>query len=157
MADVWDGVWTPELVRDLCGGVTRSEGKFSARKYRPERRGDSLAFVYAGPLTVERKDRFAYRVGGWCDDEEAAERLNAAFAVPLYDDGREWKVRRPDAAELAAKCPECGGVGTVSCGDCDGDGQCTCHCGHEHDCRGCDGAGRVACGACQTARVPAGG
>lgn len=30
----------------------------------------------------------------------------------------------------------------LKCSDCDGKGQCTCHCGDEHDCGECDGSGK---------------
>jgi hypothetical protein len=36
-------------------------------------------------------------------------------------------------------CETCGGSG--NCLECDGDGEHTCDCGHEHSCPKCDGSG----------------
>ncbi len=146
MSDVWNGVWTPELLSDLCDGVTREAGSFKARRYRLERR----ALVFAGPLEVRRTERTTYIIAGdtYVFAEFAVDRLNELFAVPLNEDGSEWKVRRPDPQELAANCPECKGTREVECGECGGDGDCECSCGHEHDCHECGGDGVVACEAC---------
>lgn len=45
----------------------------------------------------------------------------------------------------APECPECEDTGLVECGDCGGDGDHACDCGHEHDCGNCDGTGEEAC------------
>lgn len=154
MSEPWDGIWTADLLRDLCGGVTRAAGAFKARTYHRSRG----AFWANGTVTIERKDRVHYRVGG--DDfrriDAVVDRLNAMYAVPLFEDGREWKVRRPDPAELARNCPDCKGTGKAECGYCDGDGLCECHCGHEHECHECDGVGHVECEACGKAVPHAG-
>lgn len=147
MFDTWDGVWTYDLLRDLCGGVTRRQGAFKARKYLRERG----RFVYAGPVAVERVGVTNWKIGGttFGGTDDAVAYLNSLYAVPLYDDGREWKVRRPDPDENPANCPDCKGTGEADCPDCDGTGDCVCHCGHSHDCHECDGSGKVRCDGCE--------
>lgn len=101
----WDGVWTEELLRDLTGGVTRSEGKLvvrigyydeTVRRYR-----DALGNRYAISCTVEDEvDGVMTPVNRviTCPPWDAVDELNQRRAVPVNDDGRPWKVQRPDEA-----------------------------------------------------------
>lgn len=43
----------------------------------------------------------------------------------------EWLKSRTDEEQEKLKCP-----------DCNGSGNCSCHCGDEHECGTCDGTGK---------------
>jgi RecJ-like exonuclease len=51
------------------------------------------------------------------------------------------EIKLPDLSD--DNCPYCRGTGKefVECDECSGTGNCTCDCGHEHECPSCDGEG----------------
>lgn len=148
----WDGIWTEELLRDLCGGVTRKEGSFKAvgqslnRKY--------LTNPLSPPFKVERKDGRSYRVvgsgldgdGDYMKIEEAVKRLARLQAVPVNEDGTVWKIKPGELPP--GVCPECEGAGEFECDECEGKGSRECDMGHNHDCDDCGAIGSIKCGDC---------
>lgn len=137
----WDGIWTFDLLRDLCGGVTRSGGKVKVCLVGQTRRN------YTAPeVTIERIDR-TYRIEGINNEfsgDFAVDELNRLGAVPVNDDGTMWKVRRPESRP--GLCESCEGTGKMDCPECGGDGDVECcECGHEKDCDHCWGSGEVEC------------
>lgn len=127
----WDGIWTYELLRDLCGGVTRNKGAIRA------------SCKDIGPFKIVRNDRDYIIAGASERDGEGAVRwLNRHHAVPLYDNGKAWKFCRPEPDD---NCPICSTTGQLDCDECNGSGSLECDLGHEHDCEACWGSGTVMC------------
>ena len=61
-------------------------------------------------------------------------------------DKKTWRLDTAgiEIKKYKADCWECEGTGCFSvCPECDGDGECTCSCGDEHDCHKCGGHGNI--------------
>lgn len=142
----WDGVWTEELLRDLCGGVTRKTGEVK------------VSIVVGGwgrkpgreIITVKRTDKWDYSIrGSALVAVAAAVKLNELGAVPVNDNGKMWKVKISDDA-----CPKCQGRKYQECPECDGRGETECcECGQDIECDVCDGVGTTECDCVAAAKL----
>lgn len=54
----------------------------------------------------------------------------------------------PASTSASLVCTRCKGAFETECNDCDGTGDCTCHCGADHECGICDGEGKTECDLC---------
>lgn len=95
----------------------------------------------------------------WVEGELKAQRAAVAITTNVTLIAlRAMAARRGKAAQYDAlrdrmieaieTCEQCQGKGEYQCSVCDGKGNCTCECGHEHDCSYCDG-GVKTCDACR--------
>lgn len=144
MFEPWDGIWTYELLRDLCGGVTRGKGEFRATGISQGRK--YFTTPSSSPIKVEREGGTSYRVNGgdWTGRDEAVTELTRLQAVPVNDDGKQWKIRREELLPEGV-CEVCEGDGEYECETCEGEGSQECSLGHDHDCEDCDATGVVKC------------
>lgn len=111
MQQPWNGVWTHELLRDLCGGITYAYGVDGIRSinvacqrcelFKSERSG---IYYGVGTLEIRRFGKCNFGIKGLppLNDivEYLTEWLTEVHAIPINDDGSLWVVTdRPSADE----------------------------------------------------------
>lgn len=75
--------------------------------------------------------------------------------VLLLSELRAWAGEVPPPPPPPPDCAKCKNIGSVQCSRCEGEGECSCDCGDQHDCGKCNGNGYIDCGCAWKAKAVA--